>query len=167
MPPKARQKSRNSVEQEGRILLAICALKKQEICSIREAARIFNICHETLRRRLNGRTSRLELRANSHKLTQNEEESLVQWILSLDRRGAPARPSHIREMADILLTARGTTPIQTVGENWVSKFIKRRDELKTRYTRRYDYRRAKCEDPKIIQEWFNCVQITIMQHGIA
>ena len=41
------------------------------------------------------------------------------------------------------------------------------DELKTRFSRRYNHQRAKCEDPKIIQEWFNRVQITIMQHGIA
>jgi hypothetical protein len=27
-------------------------------------------------------------------------------------------------MANILLAERGTTPIQTVDENWVSKFIK-------------------------------------------
>jgi hypothetical protein len=167
MPPKARQKSRNSAEQEGRIILAISALKKQEICNIREAARVYNISRTTLQRRLAGTTSRAETRANSHKLTQNEEESLVQWILSLDQRGAPPRPSHIQEMADILLAARGTRPIQTVGINWASKFIRRRDELKTRYIRRYDYRRAKCEDPKIIREWFNRVQITIMQHGIA
>ncbi|KAI9041941.1 Pogo transposable element [Aspergillus affinis] len=167
MPPKARQNPGNSAQQEGRILLAICALKKQEIRSIREAARVFHISFETLRRRLNGTTSRSEIRANGHKMTQNEEESLVQWILSLDRRGAPPRPSHIREMANILLAQRGTTPVQSVGENWVTKFIKRQDRLKTRYTRHYDYRRAKCEDPQIIQVWFNCVQITIMQHGIA
>ena len=48
-----------------------------------------------------------------------------------------------------------------------SSFIKRHDEIKSRYTRRYDYRRAKCEDPKGILKWFNRVQITIMQHGIA
>jgi hypothetical protein len=167
MPPKARQNSNNSIEKEGRVLLAISAIQKQEIRSIREAARVFDICHETLRRRLNGRTSRSEIRANSHKLTQNEEESLIQWILSLDRRGAAPRPSHIREMANILLAERGTTPIQSVGENWVTNFIKRRDEVKTRYTRRYDYRRAKCEDPKVIKEWFDRVLITIMQHGIA
>ena len=57
--------------------------------------------------------------------------------------------------------------IQPVGINWASNFIKRRDELKSRFSRRYNHQRAKCEDPKIIQEWFNCVQITIMQHGIA
>ncbi|KAI9045201.1 Pogo transposable element [Aspergillus affinis] len=70
-------------------------------------------------------------------------------------------------MANIILAQHGTTPIQSVGEKWVYNFIKRQDRLKTRYTRRYDFRRAKCEDPKIIQEWFNCVQITIMQHGIV
>jgi hypothetical protein len=132
MPPKARQNSRNSIEQEGRILLAISAFQKQEIRNITEAARVYNVPRTTLRRRLNGHTFRAETRANSHKLTQNEEESLVQWISSLDRRGASPRPSHIREMADILLAARGTTPIQSVSKNWVSNFIKQREDLKTR-----------------------------------
>jgi hypothetical protein len=167
MPPKARQNSRNSAEQEGRILLAISAIKNKQITQIAKAARVYNVPRSTLRDRLCGSNYRKDTRANSHKMTQNEEESLVRWILSLDQHGAPPRPSHIQEMANILLAERGTTPIQSVGENWVSNFIKQRDEVKTRYSRRYDYRRAKCEDPKAIREWFDCVQITIMQHGIA
>ena len=163
MPPK----SKNSIEKEGRVLLAISAIQKQEICSIREAARVFNVSHTIIRRRLNGIINRAEKRANSHKLTQNEEEALVQWILSLDRRGAAPRPAHIQEMANILLSKRGSTNIQTIGVNWAYKFTKRRDELKTRFSRRYNHQRAKCEDPKIIKEWFDRVQITIMQHGIA
>lgn len=111
MPPKARQNSRKSIEQEGRILLAISALKEEEISNIREAARIYNIPRSTLQDRLREKTFRNESRANFHKMTQNEEESLVQWILSLDRRGAPSRLSHIREMANILLAARDTTPV--------------------------------------------------------
>ena len=55
-------------------------------------------------------------------------------------------------MANILLTKHGTIPIQTIGEKWVYNLIKRRDELKTRYSRRYDYRRAKYEDSKVIRE---------------
>lgn len=124
MPPKARQNSRNSTEQEGRILLAISTLKKQEICNIAEAACCFNIPHTTLQRRLNGHIFQAETRANSHKLTQYEEESLIQWILSLNQCGAPTQPSHIHEMANILLAECGTTSIQLVGENWVSNFIK-------------------------------------------
>jgi hypothetical protein len=100
-------------------------------------------------------------------MTQNEEESLIRWILSMDQRGASPRPSHVREMANILLAKRGSATILTVGENWVYNFIKQHNEIKTRFSRRYNHQRAKCEDPKIIQEWFNRVQITIMQHGIA
>jgi hypothetical protein len=70
-------------------------------------------------------------------------------------------------MANILLTGRGTTPIQSVGANWVINFVKRCPEVKSCFSRRYDYQRAKCEDPKVIKEWFDRVQIIIMQHGIA
>ena len=43
MPPIRTQSSRNRTEQEGRILLAIQAIQKQEIASIREAARQFKV----------------------------------------------------------------------------------------------------------------------------
>ncbi|OBT38517.1 hypothetical protein VE00_11195 [Pseudogymnoascus sp. WSF 3629] len=69
-------------------------------------------------------------------------------------------------MANILLVARGKTLIQTVGEKWVRNFVNRHKELQTRFSRRYNYQRALCEDPKMIQEWFNLIQITIMQYGI-
>lgn len=53
MPPKAHQISKDLMEQEGRVLLAISALKKQEICSIAEAARVYNVLRTTLQRQLN------------------------------------------------------------------------------------------------------------------
>ena len=160
-------KSRNSIEQEGRILLAISAFKESQIPTVRQAARHFQIPESTLRRRLHGTTTRSEKRANGHRLTRNEEETLLHWILSMDRRGAAPRPSHVQEMANILLSGRGSSTHQPIGKNWVSGFVKRHDELKTSYSRRYNYQRAKCEDPKVIKEWFDLVQITMMQYGIA
>lgn len=85
----------------------------------------------------------------------------------MDRRGAAPQPSHIQAMADILLSQHGSANTQPVGKNWVSSFIKRHDEIMSNYSRRYNYQRAKCENPKDIKEWFNLVQITIMQYGIA
>ncbi len=120
MPPERVQIGRKSVEQEGRALLAIQAIQNKEISSIREAARRFNVPQTTLRRRLTGHTFRAETRANSHKLTQIDEESLKQWILSMDQRGASPRPTTIQEIANILLTAQGS---DQVGKNWVSNFI--------------------------------------------
>ncbi|ODM17137.1 hypothetical protein SI65_07536 [Aspergillus cristatus] len=131
MPPTRSRSSRNLIEQEGRILLAIQAIKKHEIPSIREAARRFNVPRTTLQDRLHGHQNRGEARANNHKLTQTEEETLKKWILSMDSRGAAPRPAIVREMADLLLATRGSTPVQTVGENWVFNYVKRHPELAT------------------------------------
>jgi hypothetical protein len=135
MPPIRTQSSRNSIEQEGRILLAIQAINKQEILSIREAARRFEVPHTSLRNRLTRCKNRSETRANGHKLDEIEEQSLSQWILSMDSRGAAPRPATVREMANLLLAKRGSTIVQTVGENWVTKFVKRHPELKSRFSR--------------------------------
>lgn len=84
MPPISHKKSRELAEQEGRIILAISAPKNNQIRNISEAARVYNVPRTTLRRRLDGHIFRPEARANGHKMTQNEEESLIRWILSMD-----------------------------------------------------------------------------------
>jgi hypothetical protein len=66
-------------------------------------------------------------------------------------------------MADLLLAERDASP---VGRNWTSNFIKRSPEIKTKFSRKYDYKRAKCEDPVIIKEWFRLVRNTIAKYGI-
>jgi hypothetical protein len=166
MPPIRTQSSRNRTEQEGRILLAIQAIKKQEISSISLAARTFEVPRSTLRDRLSGHAERSTIRANSHKLTEIEEESLQKWILSMDSRGAAPRPSTVREMADLLLAAHGSTPPPSVGNHWVTNFVKRHSILSSRFSKGYNYARAKCEDPQIISEWFSLVQKTIISYGI-
>ena len=166
MPPIRSRSSSNSAEQEGRVLLAMQAIKTQQIISICEAARRFEVPKSTLLRRLKSTPCRANSRANSHKLTDLEEESLEKWILSMDSRGSAPRPSTVREMADLLLQQRGITPAPSVGEKWVYNFVKRHPLLSSRFSRRYNYERAKCEDPEIIRGWFNLVQKTVIQFGI-
>ena len=68
-------------------------------------------------------------------------------------------------MANLLLAARTksdlSTALPTVSENWARKFVNRHDTLKSRFSRKYDYQRAKNEDPEIIREWFKRVYSTI------
>lgn len=167
MPRTPRTTSQKRSQQEARILLAIAALKKQEIPNVQQIARLYNVPRSTLQDRLGGRVAMTEQRANGHKLSITEEDSLVQWILSMDKRGAAPRPAAVQDMANILLSKRDpNAPPQQVGKNWVYNFIKRRNELKTRLSRRYNYLRAKCEDPKVIREWFDLVQGTTVEYGI-
>ena len=149
--------------QEGRIILAIEALKEGNIKSIRAAAMSYDVPFESLRTRLNGVTSRRDSTPNLRRLTPYEETALVQYILDLDSRGFPPRPQAVQEMADLLLSERGERP---VGKNWPTSFITRRTEIKSKFSRKYDYKRAKCEDPKIIQEWFSLVRNTVAKYGI-
>jgi hypothetical protein len=85
MPQKKSAIARNSVGQEGRILLAASTLEKKEILAISKTARIFNVPRSTLRDRLKGSKYRNETDANGHKMTQIEEESVIRWILSMDQ----------------------------------------------------------------------------------
>ncbi|KAJ6258204.1 Hybrid signal transduction histidine kinase A [Drechslerella dactyloides] len=66
-----------------------------------------------------------------------------------------------------LLSTRAGDVTRRVGKNWASNFVKRRPELQTRLSRRYDYERAQCEDPKLISDWFQLIQATKAKYGIA
>ena len=66
-------------------------------------------------------------------------------------------------MADLLRKERGQPP---VGINWASTFVKRRSELQVKFNRKYDYKRALCEDFEVIQGWFRLVENVKAKHGI-
>jgi hypothetical protein len=67
-------------------------------------------------------------------------------------------------MADKLLRERGGG---CTGKNWVDRFIKRTPELRTKWSRLYDRQRAACEDPAVIQPWFELVRSMKEKYGIA
>jgi hypothetical protein len=97
------------------------------------------------------------------KLLKTEEDVIVQHILDLDARGFPPRLAAVKDMADSLLAERHRDP---VGQNWAATFVKRRPELKVKFNRKYDYKRALCEDPEIIQGWFRLVENMKAKYGI-
>ena len=87
----------------------------------------------------------------------------------MGERGFPPRISAVHKMADIFLSTRVASPVDTlltIGENWVRKFINRYEQLQSKYTRKYDYQRALCEDPKAINDWFRLVKNTRAKYGI-
>nr|KMM67294.1 hypothetical protein CPAG_03629 [Coccidioides posadasii RMSCC 3488] len=153
MPPIRNKNARNSIEIEGRLELAISAFKNEEISSIREAACLFDVPRSTLAHQLKGRPAQVNLHTNSHKLTEPEENQLVQWILDLAKQGIPPGLAFVENMANHLLAIQDpTSPPPRVGKNWVSNLIKCCTELKCCYCRCYNYEQAKCEDSKVIQQ---------------
>ena len=147
-----------------RIQMALDALKNGHIKSQRAAASAYDISETTLRRRIRGAVSRPQKTANCQKLSATEESTLSAWILDMDKRGLPLQLSIVRHLAQLLVSAR--LPSTTIGENWVNRYVKRHPELRSKYTRKYDYQRAKCEDSGLIKSWFMRIQETIQNYGI-
>jgi hypothetical protein len=153
------------LQNEGKLLLAYHAIQNDSNLSIRAAARLYSVSEATLRRRVHGRVGRADYRPVGHKLTITEEETLRAWLIDMDDRGYPLTPANLQSAANLLLQAR-TNSTDCVGQNWPSRFIKRQPDLQTRYNRKYDYQRAKCEDPVLLQQWFNLIHNTIIKYGI-
>lgn len=77
--------------------------------------------------RTHGIQYHVDTRLNSHKLAGLEEYSLIEWILCIDSRRAAPRPATVRGIVNVILAARGSYAPPTVGKNWLSTFINRRE----------------------------------------
>ena len=121
---------------EARVVLALEALQNNKNRSIRAIAKIYNVDRMTLARRRDGKPARRDILANSRNLTDLEEQTIVQYIIELSTRAFPPRLRGVEDMANHLRRERDMPP---VGQRWAHNFVKLQPELRTRYTRRYDY----------------------------
>jgi hypothetical protein len=139
MPPQRREKKAGI---EGRKLLALQAYETGQVRSLRAAAKAFDVPYSSLAPRASGCRPRAEIGQHNRKLNDTEELALTQWILSMDQRGYPPRVCAVQHMAKLLLKEREPNARTLIGKNWTNRFINRNDELKSKFTRRYDYQRA-------------------------
>jgi hypothetical protein len=100
---------------------------------------------------------------NSRKLLPTEETVVVSQLLDLDIRGFPSRLASVTDIANSLQAERGCSPVRV---NWAATFVKRQLELKVKFNRKYDYKRALCEDPEIVRGWFRLVENVKAKYGI-
>ncbi|USP75366.1 hypothetical protein yc1106_02640 [Curvularia clavata] len=149
---------------EADIQLAISSINSHQIQSNRRAAAIYSVSERTIRRRRAGVTARRDCQPNSKKLTKLEEEVIVDHILNLDSRGFAPTYAAMRDMANKLLAARSAGQ---VGQKWPANFVKRTDNLTTRFNRAYNRQRALCEDPVLIKSWFKLIEQTKAKYGIC
>ena len=71
-------------QNEGRILLALQAYQRGQFSSLWAAVHTYGVSYITLTRRSKGTPARADFVSPQLKLTQTEEATLVQWILSID-----------------------------------------------------------------------------------
>jgi hypothetical protein len=156
-----------SPQREGRIQLAILALRNKRIKEVSRAAKVYQVPTSSLRDRLRGRTPQRGSRAANQLLSNAEEIAPIQWISRLERQGFPPYIINVRRIAQALVDKRGpVTPARKAGQQCVYRFLKKHPTLNTRLSRKKDYQRAKCENPAITKEWFERVQQARQEYGI-
>jgi hypothetical protein len=159
----SQQQNAQSLNQEGRIQLALSAYISFQFPSLRRAAEAYSVPHSTLTRRYHGITHPSETRNPQLKLTLTEEQTIIQYILNLNTRGFAPQHCEVADMADKVLGIRGGKP---VGKHWAERFVTRSDKLKTAFNRAKDRQRILQEDPEIIGAWFELVEDTKAKYGI-
>jgi hypothetical protein len=149
---------------ENQLNFAIQAIKHNPKLKVYTASKIYGVDHRKLSRRLRSMPSRRVIQANSRKMTDLEETVLVKHILNLASKGFPPRLCVVEEMANRIIATRHG---ERVGPRWAGNFVRRRPELQTRFQRKYDYQRVKCEDPEVIRGWFELVKNIIAKYSIC
>ena len=152
--------------KERRLELAHSAWKDPtNTLSIRKIALQYGVAKTTLDNRIRGRISKLEEAERRQRLTPQEEEAIVAWMLRLQAWGWPPRAEQIRSMVVDLLTKKGDT--KALGINWLSKFLSRHPEVKTRYVAQVNKERASAQNPSVLSGWFEMFQQTVNQYQIS
>jgi hypothetical protein len=151
------------LDRERRINLAIQAVRSQPPISVCKAGLVYGIPRSTLATRMAGRRSHVESTLRIRRLSFIEEDIIVQYVLELDSRGFPPSLSAVEDIANHLV---GVKRERHIGKYWVERFINRHIELKTRFTRVYNYERALNEDPVLISKWFELFKSTKDEYRI-
>ena len=115
--------------RENAISQALSDLNSGIQTSQNSVATSYNIPRSTLQERLKGRTNARESHEHQQRLSRNQEEFLVEWILEEDERGFPPSHARTREMAARILRINGDT--KPLGKKWVVKFLERNPRVKS------------------------------------
>ena len=104
-------------------------------------AKIYGLEPTTFARRIKGKTKeRKEAHINDQRLTPEEENVLVNWILQTAAWGFPPRPSRVRYMARDMLYKKEDH--KALGIHWVDKFLSQHPCLIKKFSHSLDKERA-------------------------
>lgn len=148
MPPK----KPHWAYSEDSIANAISDIENNGISQY-QAAQKWGVPRTTLSGRLRGQTAMADQIQPEKRLSNNQESNLVAWILRQESLGYA--PSHSQIRACALALLKQQDPKSSFGRNWVSRFIKRHPELKTKIGRRQEASRFNSFTPKAVHWYFD------------
>jgi len=96
---------------EAKLVIALKACKNDSKLNLRAASKIYTVPYTTLHHRHSGTPSRCNTPANSRKLTDLEEKTIIQYILKLYAYVFHPQLLYVEDIANQLLRKRNAPPI--------------------------------------------------------
>jgi hypothetical protein len=144
--------------RELAIQSAIHDLNSGVYTSQRQASKAYGIPRTTLQARLAGHQPHAIAHQNQQRLTPDQEEFLVEWILDEDLRAQPPSHNRVREMATRILRMNGDNA--PLGQIWVSHFLKRNERVHSIIGRSIEAARTDSTNTEVIRAWLELVEQT-------
>ena len=151
---------------ENRIQDALDALSNQEKPNISKTARDYHVPYQRLRYRWQGRPSLLQRHPTHRLLNESQEKVLCTFMDTMDDLGLCPRRNQVEAAANSILREARSDPSISVGEHWVTRFLKRHPDFKRRRRRALDIERMQALDKTATQAWFYQYHQIIAEKGI-
>lgn len=128
---------------------------QNNVCSIRQAGRNYNVPHSTIINKLKNRSPAKRKMGPSSILTEEEEQLLIRWITACAKKGFPLSKRLLCEtVQDIVKTDNRSTPFNDglPGKTWFNAFLKRHPQISQRQAESINTARA-CVTEEAIRKW--------------
>src|SRR5690242_13526201 len=137
--------------REVAIQPAIAELNSGVRISQRAVCKKWGVPRSSLRARVRGHNPHAIAHSHQQRLTPEQEEFLVQWILDEDSRAQPPSHPRVREMATRILCMNGDT--RPLGKLWISHFLARNSRVASIIGRKIESARTTAANYNTIREW--------------
>jgi len=132
--------------------------------SQRSAAKAWGIPRSTLQDRMKGRRPHKIAHQQQQRLTPDQEEFLVEWIIDEDSRAQPPSHQRVREMAIRILKSNGDRC--PLGHKWVENFLHRQPRVSSVVGRSIETSRAGAAGSEAIQAFLELFERTVKRLDI-
>jgi hypothetical protein len=150
--------------REFLIQSAIADLDAGIFSSQRQACRAYNIPESTLRGRRAGQQRHAIAHQQQQRLTPEQEQFLVDWIIDEDLRAHPPSHGRVREMATRIL--RMNNDHEPLGHLWVTNFLRRNPRVHSVVGRSIEASRAEAATPELIRDFLELFERTRLRLNI-
>ncbi|KAM5349768.1 hypothetical protein ACJ41O_006273 [Fusarium nematophilum] len=130
-----------------------------------QVARKHAIARGTLRHRQKGGTNAREAKISTQRLSPDQEDDLINWIINKEEASRAPTKKNIREFAQLMASVSGEE--QPIGHNWVNRFIQRHEEVKTKFSRSTEAVRTREATEENLEQFYDRLDTQIKKKGVG